>query len=73
MRTGTFTDKGHYSRKAVFYAYGVITLIPHILATFGTWLDTQMINGGHKLHVWSHPCLYRPKDTKPPRKDGKEW
>jgi hypothetical protein len=76
MRTGTFKDKGHYSRKAVFYAYAVVTLPVALVSKaadmFDHYIYDPVVSRGHKLHVWANPCLYA-KTTKPPRKDGKDW
>lgn len=60
-------DKGHYSRKAVLVTYAVLTLPVYLihlgLDGFERFVYEPVVRRGHKIHVWSHPCLYARKDS----------
>jgi hypothetical protein len=56
MRQGK-KDKGHYWRKAVFYAYAGITLVPWLILMGiikpAMAVESIVVKFGHHLYVWS--------------------
>lgn len=60
---GTLKDRGHYARKAVFWAYALSTC-PFYFAfyTAGKFAE-HMVGVSMRLRAWSKPCVYRRVDN----------
>jgi hypothetical protein len=57
-RTGQFSDRGHYGRKAVLWTVRLVLLVPVLLIAGANWLAMRVERWMGGLDVWAHPCLY---------------